>query len=336
MMTHEAIALYLAAREGELTPKSAKQTRGTLLRLPDIPITEHTEASLRAWRSNLRDTRGRQLDRDSVNTYWKRVRPFFRYARRQGWVTVDPACDIPALNPNPKRKIRLSAAQMTAMIEGARHPRDRAVMATESEWLLRAGELAAIRLSDLRLADGLCDVTIEKRKGVFVHDEMPITGHLAVELRTWLRAYALSIGGVLRPDFYLFPRVDTRYGAGKREYWVAPTEPMAHPEVVIKLALDSIGVEAPRRGVHDVRRSMARLRYDALCEEGEPDPVGVIKALLHHENRRQTEQYIGIDGARTRRNKVMRGDTWLSVIPPTATPDEGGDESLAQVIPLWG
>jgi integrase len=331
--THEAITLYLSARAGEVAPKTLQQMRGTLTKLPDIPLAEHTEASLRAWRTGQLEA---GIDPDSINTYFKRIRPFLRYARRHGWIDTDPAADIPPVVPNPKRKIRLSAAQMTAMIEGARHPRDRAIMAAESEWLLRAGELARIRLADLRLPDGMCDVTIEKKRGVFVHDEMPVTHHLAGELRSWLAAYAASIGGVLRPEYFLFPRVDTRYGNGRRAHWVAPAEPIAHPEAVIKLALDAIGIEAPRRGVHDVRRSMARLRYDALCEAEEPDPIGVIKALLHHETRRQTEQYIGIDGARTRRNKVMRGDTWLSVIPDTSTPDEAAPSGLAQVIPLWG
>lgn len=330
MQTHEAITLYLAARDGELGARTLKQTRGTLRMLPDLPLTEHTEQTLRKWRAALL---ARGLDPDSASTYFNRVRGFFQYARRQQWIPVDPTADIGRLLPNPKRKLRLSLPQVQDAILRARHPRDRAMLFLASELLLRASELALLKVGDIRWDDNMLDVYIMKKRGIFVHDEMPISASLARELRNWLGAYAQT-AGILRRDFFLFPRMDTRYSGRDRKYWISPAEPIAHPAEVVKLALDSIGVTEGRRGFHDVRRSMARLRYDDLFDRGVPDPLGVVKALLHHEKRKQTEQYIGIDAARSTRNKVMRSDNWLSVLPATAECDNDGDTGLAQVIPL--
>jgi integrase len=180
----------------------------------------------------------------------------------------------------------------------------------------------------------MADVWVMKQKGRYAQDEMVIAPRLAHEIGAWLGAYA-DAHGPLVPEYYLFPRLDDRLSAGGREFRLYPDTPMAHPQAVIRHALDAVGVTEGRRGFHDVRRSMARLRYDALCEEGHPDPLGVIKALLHHADRRTTEHYIGIDAARTRRNKAMRSATWLSVLP-MADSDETARTSLATVVRLHG
>jgi hypothetical protein len=61
--------------------------------------------------------------------------------------------------------------------------------------------------------------------------------------------------------------------------------------------------------------------------------VGVIAALLHHRNRKTTELYLGVDGDRDRRNKIMRSASWVSALP-SATSDKTAGQGLATVTRL--
>lgn len=332
MRLDEAISLYLEAKRGEFTERTERQVRGTLERLPDVELTDLTEEVLRTWRSNLRKTNGQLVSAASANTYMDRVRAFLSYCEHKGWVPRNEARFLGALIEPAKLRIRMSGRQLDDMLEVAPNPRDRGALAVAREWLLRATEISMLRVGHIRLDDGMADVQIMKKRGVWSWDEMPITGPLADELKPWLLTYRSAVG-ILPDDAFLFPRIDERYNGPGRQLLYRHASPMSHPEEVVKRAMDAIGVTADRRGFHDVRRSMARLRYDALCEAGDPDPLGVVKALLHHEDRRTTEAYIGIDAARTRRNKVMRSAAW-TVTGATSTSASSDTSGLAKVIPI--
>jgi integrase len=165
---------------------------------------------------------------------------------------------------------------------------------------------------------------------VFARDLLVVTDELAAELDRWLRHYRQAVGG-LRSDFVLLPTAIERQHGPDRVRTYRPNTPMAHPERVVGRALAAIGVVTERQGYHDLRRSMARLRYDDLvASEGKDDALAVVSALLGHSTRAMTEHYIGTNGDRTRRDAVMASAAWR----PVATPDETAPSSLAKVIPL--
>lgn len=327
-MTADAITVYLATLVGEVRPKTIADVAGTLSRLPqDVELADLDEAALRKWRRNL------FVSPASANKYMSRVRVFLSYCKRQNWIEVNPAEVVRPFDEPAKKRLYLKPGQMTELITGARHPRDRAFLAAASTWLLRGNELARLRVGDLRLEDGVCDVMVSKKKGTFVHDEMVVTGSLARELEQWLGTYNRE-AGIVGPDAYLFPRMESRLAGDRVVYRLCPSAPISHPATIIKHGLDRIGVVTERRGVHDVRRSMARLTYDALVDsEGKDDALAIVSALLHHSSRRMTELYLGIDGDRTRRNAAMRRDSWFSVLP-TANVDETEPSHLAMVLPF--
>jgi integrase len=326
MTTHEAISLYLAGRAGKLADRTLRQLKGTLAKLPDVDLADHTEETLDQWLAAL------PVSAASKNTYADRVRGFFTYCKRKGLVIEDPSTELGGLVEPAILRKWLRNDQLAAMLDSAPNPRDRAALAVACEWLLRASEIARLRVGHIRLDDGMADVQIMKKKGVWSWDEMPITDTLSVEIVRWLGDYRKATG-IVGTDSFLFPNLNSLYNGTARRITYSTHAPMSHPEKVIHRALDAIGVTADRRGFHDVRRSMARLRYDALCEAGDPDPLGVVKALLHHEDRRTTEGYIGIDAARTRRNKVMRSAAW-AVSHTTSTSASTDTSGLAKVIPI--
>jgi len=330
MKVSEAIALYLSEREPEVSALTYRNIKQTLGRLADqyggVELPELTAAMLRHWRNGLK------VSPSSAEKYLDRVRAFLNYARREGWMERTPT--VSRLHDPARRQLRLDLDQIKALPDQAKNKRDRAAIAVAIEWLLRGSEIAYLRVGHLRRQDGYADVRVMKTEGEFAWDEMPITDDLELELANYLHAYAANIGRPLAPEDYLFPSLTYRITEGGRQLLLHPDKPMSHPYLIVHRALDALGVAVEmRRGFHTIRRSMARLRYDALVAAGEEDPVGVVAALLHHQSRRTTELYLGVQGDRDRRNKIMRSNVWVSPLA-TATSAETERFGLATVIRL--
>jgi integrase len=334
MKVSDAITVYLAQREGELQPLTLRSLRYTLNKLSAVhghlELADLDAGTVREWRNNL------PVAPTSANKYADRVRAFMNYAREQGWLERGMA-KVNPLTVEPKRPLRLDIDQIAALLDQASNQRDRAMLAVSMEWLLRGHEIAILRVGHLRgLTDDVADVRVMKTEGVWAWDEMVVTDSLRLELENWLHAYRVHAGGPLADDAYLFPRLTSRLnGTAGREIRLYPQEQMSHPYLVVSRALTAIGADVGRQGFHTIRRSMARIRYDALVEAGTPDPVGIVSALLHHKSRKTTELYLGVDGDRDRRNALMRSTSWVSALP-TATIDKRAGQAMARVIPLRG
>jgi integrase len=327
METGEAITLYLTAIEGEKAWNTLKATRNILKQLPDCELSELDADRLIAWRKELAE---RPMLATSVNMYMHRVRGFLSWCVDRE--LIDKLPKVESLRPQQQRKLRLTTDQIRGMIVNARHPRDRAMIAVASEWLLRASEITALRVGDLNSAIGMADVRVMKKKGEWAFDEMVISRPLGVELGRWLDYYYAAAPGVGAGSF-LFPAITSRLEGACSRYEVNPSRPCTNPERVIGYAFERAGIVRDRRGFHDIRRSMARLRYDDLVAQQHPDPLGVVKGLLHHTDRRTTELYIGTNAERDLRNQAMRSATWLSVLP-TPTVAETKQSGLAPVVRL--
>jgi integrase len=331
MKLTEAIDAYLTERRGELANSTWLKHAMTLAVFAKdrqhYDVTDVDKADVLTWRSNLR------VGPSSVNQYVKRVRIFFQWCEDNGHVTRSPVRGIKSLDEPAPRRVRLPPEAFGLMLSTARHPRDKALIATATELLLRGGELARLRVGDVH--DDYLTVHVEKKKGVFSEDDMAISEALQRELRVWLAHYRQA-AGLVEASRPLFPRLVPRLAGTETTYRIDPTQNVAAPWGVVHLALANSGIAVERgTGFHAIRRTAARLLYDHLVDANGMDrALGHVSALLHHESRKTTELYLGATGDRVLRNKLIRqgGPTPLSIA--TATPDKsGGTVSAISVVP---
>lgn len=219
---------------------------------------------------------------------------------------------------------------------GERHARDRMVIALGLYLLLRGGEVADLRVGDVNLEAGEVRVRIPKTKE---EDVMPICQELDSELRAWLTYYTREQGPPQR-DWFLVPaRIPYRgiYDPGTRGFVAGetardlnPTRRVEQIEKIAHRALEGVGFAtrredggARREGMHTLRRSGARARFDTLEQLGYDGAIRHVQTLLHHKSMSTTEGYLGLTLDRVKRNELVRGKRMFGV-------DDG-----ATVVPLW-
>lgn len=200
------------------------------------------------------------------------------------------------------------------LLDAARHPRDRMVTALGLYLFLRQSEMRTLRIGDIDLTNQEVAVTVHKTKQF---DRMPICSELDTELRQWLTWYAEQKGPLQR-EWYLVPSKDhvpfTRNKEtgrwepdGDKPARLKPTTPMSSPHRIVQTALAELGYETFQEGVHTLRRSGARARFDALREQGYDGALQEVRAMLHHASVAMTELYLGIHVERLRRNESVKG-----------------------------
>jgi hypothetical protein len=91
---------------------------------------------------------------------------------------------------------------------------------------------------------------------------------------------------------------------------------------VVKRALAKLGWEDVKgEGIHTVRRSVARIFFDAAeAEESFHEALLGTMRLLHHDRAETTLRYIGVDRQTLARDRFLRGRpflTRLAHVPPT-------------------
>ena len=295
---------------------------------PGREVTSLTRHEVREWRNGL------PVQPSTANKYNDRVKSLYHCMIREEQAVTNPA-DLDPLDEPAARRVRLEPQILPALLGAARHPRDRALIAVAVELLLRGGELAELRVSDV--LPGALRVMVEKQKGELTEDEMAISGDLELVLRDWL-AYYRQAAGLLAPDAYLFPRLSVqRHGSGT-EYSVRPTERIGKPEAVVKLALANAGFDVPAgTGVHAIRRTCARLLFDHLVRDAGVDrALSHVSSLMHHSSRATTELYLGQTGDRVLRNQLVRSGAPTPLALAMAHVDERDDpvSSTARVYPL--
>lgn len=318
MNIETGISLYLTGIRGEVKASTLLNNVKTLNLFAHAfagwELDDITADDITSWRNNL------HIKASSANKYLQRVRGLYKWLRLRGHTSSIAPDLVRPLKAGSVRRVRFDPKLLPVIVQGARHPRDKAFLATAVELLLRAGELAELRVQDV-LPTGHLRVTVEKQDGTFDEDEMAIGRDLQSLLAAWLADYRRE-AGIVPGDAYLFPRLTVRRGGSHYGYRLEPSRRIAHPEQIIKLALASAGVDVEvGSGVHAVRRTCARLLFDHLVEhDGTDRALGHVSSLMHHASRRTTEVYLGVQGDRVLRNKYVRngGPTPLSL----ATSDE--------------
>lgn len=225
--------------------------------------------------------------------------------------------------PVPRKvKLRVPATEFQRLLDTADRPDRRITVAMGLFLFLRGGEMKTLRVSDVRLDEGLVDVVIHKTNGI---DEMPICYELDQELRRWFKDYARDIGRPLRGDDFLipahrrFPGWLPRPEVGNYQPERMVLRPYHHVQTILNAAGYPI-TEAGKKsgeGVHTLRRSGARALFDALIEGrlgdevARDDALRQVMTMLHHSSQTITEGYIGLERDRARRDKTMKGIRFL-------------------------
>lgn len=205
--------------------------------------------------------------------------------------------------------------KLQALLDSADHPRDRVLLALACFALGRSIEFTILRIGDVDLDAGHIAYTITKTGK---EDLIPISTELDTELRAWLTYYAEQ-HGTLDPNWYLVPTKTSPLmkGPGIVDHGtvrLVPTRRLRQPYVVAQRALAKIGYPledgSGRRlneGMHTIRRSAARALHDQLRDEGDPNPVETVRAMLNHSTEAQTRRYIGLETSRQHRDARLKG-----------------------------
>lgn len=227
---------------------------------------------------------------------------------------------VERMTVTPRRRLYLTAADLTALMDACAHPRDRIYLAMAIHTGLRSSEIISLTLDDVDLDGGNLYVLRHKTN---TRDVFPITQDLDAELRRWLVHYTEMIGA-LGNDFLLVPAKSTPTWdnsvypavpnmAGQR---LRPHARIQNGHTILQELLRRAGYPIAQEGLHTIRRSVARLSYDHLLTIGEArdEAVSIVQATLGHASPDITLQYIGVERGRERRDSVMRGKPFLSAM----------------------
>lgn len=224
--------------------------------------------------------------------------------------------------PMPKERQRVHMKDFPRLLDaaGAYHPRDRMAVALGLYLFLRGSEAATLRIGDVRLEDGEVLVRVWKTKQI---DPMPISAELDREIRSWLTYYSIQCGP-LDPSWFLIPHLrrpkpsrdpDTKaFISLNSPARLVPESKITRIQEVAQRALSEIGFrlreetgESRREGMHTLRRSGARARFDTLERVGYDGAIRHVQTLLHHSTMAMTELYLGLSLDRVKRNELVKG-----------------------------
>lgn len=316
----ESIDDYLIHREARPrgnSPARLKSIRITLRRFLTVTgniLTENIhEGHIDAYYKVAAQTRSkRSLGLDTAD-----LKGFFKWAirTRRAGRNGDPMADYeaPSAPPRPWRGFHVS--KLPALLDATTHPRDRILLALAAYLLGRSVEFTLLRISDVDLDAGFISYQIPKTDKV---DLLPICEELDKELRAWLKVYAETAGS-LDPNWHLVPaktppRMNGKWVIDWSSVKLVPTKPVSGTHEIAQKSLVEIGFpirdekgKSLGEGMHTIRRSMARAVHDQLRDEGDPNPVETVRAMLNHSTEKQTRDYIGLQTSRVHRNQRFRG-----------------------------
>lgn len=302
-----------------------------------MPATDlsvrHLEWFLGYIRDDHYDVRGQRrppISARTYNAYRGRLRPFCKWLYSHALISHDPSISIPRMRVPPIHRLRLSAEQVRTLMDNAKMPRDRALIAVAFFTAIRTSELKSLRIQDLDFAAGTIRIQVWKSG---IEDGLPMTPELRTELAIWLQAYGRSLrrshGRPPAPTDMLIPQLrPNRYGVGfqivdgvaKRNFKpraLVPGVPIRWPHEVVNALLREIGITKRGQGMHTLRRSAARIMFDTLVADRHYDAaLRIVQATLHHASSETTEQYIGLKSEVLARDKFLRGARLLTAEVP--------------------
>jgi integrase len=252
-----------------------------------------------------REAKGR-LAESTRHTRVSQMRSFWHWLVAHGVTANNPMLTIKVRKPMPVQRERLDAEGLLALIEAAEFAQHRIVVALAANLALRGSEIVDLRIRDLDLDAGMLTVRVHKTREL---DHMPINDDLRAELLTWLDVYRAATPDLSRSS-YLVP--SQHYNQGKITY--RPEKSIAEPYSIVQRALERVGWRTTKQeGVHTIRRSVARIAFDAMEAETSFDDalLGTMR-LLHHDKAETTLRYIGVDRQTQARDRFFANRPFLT------------------------
>lgn len=259
------------------------------------------------------------------NLYIGNLKGFVKFLRRMNYVPKD--FDFmdgwePGRVPKAESLI-IPPEEFASLLDAAKHPRDRALIAVGLFTFCRSSEVCTIRVGDV---DFDRDTIAIFRWKTSQADILPMCSELKEELLRWLAYYEKAVGG-LQTGYYLVPALGPntmRYNPHTRllepENEVQPIRPttkIGHPYEPVQRALAAIGYPTGRTGGHTLRRSGARALFDQCRSVGYDGALRHVASMLGHADTKITEQYLGLGIERMQRNELLAGKPML---PNLTTP----------------
>lgn len=260
--------------------------------------------------------------RTTLGKYRNDLKQFIDFCHRREWLPLSGAAMVSGVGDRSTRanrdRYRLSPTQMLLLMEHAENPRDRALFAVVANTGIRISEALDLKVRDVNFQRGELYVRLIKLGRQEV--TYPITSDLEPELRKWLTAYSKELDQSLERGWFLFPAKHAmRFHKGSHGKPVRPaviwnpTGVIHKPREIIQYMAANAGIELePGDGWHTIRRSVARVFFDAASEQGHDAALRMTQALLKHRSASTTEVYLGLDLENRRVEEVMKGKPFLT------------------------
>lgn len=258
--------------------------------------------------------------RSMANRFYT-MKKFFAWLHDTERIRRDPMKHRKAPKFSVEERRRVSSDRFADLLDAARTPIERMVLASGLYLLSRDKEITNIRIGDLQWDIKRVRTQVAKQVGrnAKASDDMPMTLEYQRELARFLAWYEDQVGP-LKPNYYLHPAL-TRVawernpdGEGwVRRQYVNPLRASIKHNEVAQEALECIGFETRNpetgesynEGMHTLRRSGARARFNELRSMGYDGALREVQMLLHHAHATMTEHYIGIDLDTLKRDEAL-------------------------------
>jgi len=318
----DALTDYRAVKRGQYSTNTWEAHEGALSRWetwlyldiqPNVYLTDVDDRHMVRYFDRLRPP---AFAPSTFNNYRQYLCAFWNYCREEGWVHANPMRHVRPMTVPRRVRLQLSATELQMMLDGA-DPRDRVGLALGMNTGLRGGDIAALTVSSPDFTTSRLTAWVEKTDEEIV---LPMTSDLRDELLSWLDYYATYHGltvAQLPNDWTLMPPAQgvsfnvNNPELGRRVIY-KPHQRFKHPEVIVHRALARLGYPTHKEGFHTLRRSAARVVFEAAKAAGDPDPIAIPQTLLNHKSRRTTELYLGVSVEKSRLDDMLRGKSFLA------------------------
>jgi integrase len=283
----------------------------------DIKINHIDIEHVTAWRV----TRG---EGNSLNTDMSAVREFFKYCNQMRLRTEprDPLIYLRSVKVADKDWVRVPQARWAELLDAARDPVDRMLIAATLYIVGRASEMRQITVGQVRnVQNNKGRIPLNRIKTV-QFDQIVVVPELAREFDAYLKWYeaALAEQGIkISDDHQLIPRFDTAHtgrdvvtGRMGKVPTLQPERTPVRLELPVQRALAKLGYPTHREGMHSLRRSAAASMYYRLLDmeekgllKSQARPIEIVSDMMGHKSTDTTWKYIGLNLRRSLRDAVL-------------------------------
>lgn len=247
---------------------------------------------------------------------------FFKWCRSRKYVPrdFDPLEGVNLRKVTPREFIFLPVDRFPELLDAAKTPRDRMVLALGLYTFQRASELNRLTWDDVDASHPdpkQWRVAVYRQK-TEERDYLPMCRELRDELARWRLEYGRIVGEVPRGYWYVVPAFhhgdwgQDENGRLRRigEPRLNPTQRFHAPQKSVQFALEKIGYAYTKHeGAHTLRRSGGLALYQELAwERGHDGALRIIQSMYGHKSLATTEHYLRLTLERKRRNDLLAGE----------------------------